>query len=98
VRPARLTWSEGKADGDVFGESVQFIVEQFALVERTYQLDRDGQLSPGKGDVTEGRAFIGGQLLKGGQFLGDLWYTAWKSAPIDSYLRGELTRRANQKR
>jgi len=33
--------------------------------------------------------------LKGGHFLGDLWFSAWQNAPIDKYLKGELTRRAN---
>jgi hypothetical protein len=78
----------------VFDESIQFLVAQFALVERVYELDRDGDLSPGRHDATKGREFIGGQLLKGGQFLGDLWYSAWQSARVDTYLRGELTRRA----
>jgi len=93
VRPAKSI-SNGAPTGDVFAESVRFILAQFELVERTYQLDRDGKLSPGRGDITEGRAFIGGQLLKGGQFLGDLWLSAWQSAGVDNYLRNELKRRA----
>jgi hypothetical protein len=93
VRGARaLTVSETRG-GDVFDEAMAFVVAQFQLVERVYQLDRDGQLSPGKADVTLGREFISGQLLQGGQFLGDLWFTAWQKARVDSYLRGELNRR-----
>lgn len=95
VRAAKAVGTPTAGKG-VFDESMGFIGEQFALVEKTYQLDRDGKLSPNRGDVTEGREFIGGQLLKGGQFLGDLWLTAWKSAPVDTYLKGELTRRKNQ--
>jgi hypothetical protein len=95
VRPAKSIWGERPPDNDVFDESMHFIVEQFALVERLYELDRDGKLSPNKGDVAEGREFVGRQLIKGGQFLGDLWFSAWQSAPVDRYLRGELTRRAN---
>lgn len=95
VRPAKSIWSGQTPDNDVFGESMQFVVDQFGLVERLYELDRDGKLSPGKGDEKEGREFIAGQLVKGGQFLGDLWFSAWQAAPIDRYLRGELTRRAN---
>jgi hypothetical protein len=34
-----------------------------------------------------------GQLLKGGQMLGDLWLTAWQQAPKDTYLAGQLARR-----
>ncbi len=95
LRPARAIWGGRTPDNDVFGESMEFIVEQFGLVERLYELDRDGKLSPGQGDAAEGREFISLQLIKGGQFLGDLWFSAWQGAPIDKYLRGELTRRAN---
>lgn len=95
VRPAEHLWKGRSPGNDVFDESMQFISEQFGQVERLYELDRDGKLSPAKGDIAEGRAFIAGQLVKGGQFLGDLWFSAWQSAPIDRYLRGELTRRAN---
>jgi hypothetical protein len=94
VRPAKSIWMDAQQRSEVFVESMQFIVAQFELVERTYQLDREGQLSPGRHDITEGRAFIGGQLVKGGQFLGDLWLTAWQSASTDSYLANELKRRA----
>ena len=93
VRPAKLLSAEAKAGQGAFDESMNFISAQFELVEKVYQLDRDGKLSPNKGDVIEGREFIGGQLIKGGQFLGDLWYSAWQSAIVDTFLRGELARR-----
>jgi hypothetical protein len=93
VRGARWIWSDGKAAEDVFAPVLQFIVDQSTLVERVYQLDRSGELSPGKHDITAGRAFIGGQLVKGGQFLGDMWFSAWQSAPADTFLRSELNRR-----
>jgi hypothetical protein len=96
VRGAKLVSSKGTAVPGVFEDSMAFILEQFALVEKTYQLDRDGKLSPNRGDVTEGKEFIGGQLIKGGQFLGDLWFTAWQSATVDDFLKRELTRRKNQ--
>jgi hypothetical protein len=95
LRPARRVWSGRARDNDVFDEAMAFVVEQSRLVERLYELDRDGKLSPGKGDASEGREFIAQQLVKGGQFLGDLWYSAWRDAPVDRYLRGELTRRNN---
>jgi hypothetical protein len=93
VRPAKSIWGGPSPENDVFDETMAFLVAQSKLVERLYELDRDGMLSPGKGDVTEGRQFVGGQLVKGGQFLGDLWYSAWQSASIDKYLKGELARR-----
>ena len=94
VRAAKSIWQNGSPDNDVVDESMQFLLAQFELVERLYELDRDGHLSPGRQDATKGREFIAGQLLKGGQFLGDLWYSAWQSARVDTYLRGELSRRA----
>ena len=94
VRVAKSISAESKPGAGVFDESMAFVGAQFKLVEKIYQLDRDGQLSPGKGDTTAGREFIGRQLIKGGQFLGDLWFSAWQSAPVDSFLRTELARRA----
>jgi hypothetical protein len=95
VRPAK-TIPGPVAGRGAFEDSMAFILDQFALVEKTYQLDRDGKLSPNRGDVTEGKEFIGGQLLKGGQFLGDLWFTASQCATVDDFLKRELTRRKNQ--
>jgi hypothetical protein len=97
LRTAKLLTAESKAGVGVFDESMSFVSAQFDLVEKVYQLDRDGKLSPSKGDVTEGHEFISAQLIKGGQFLGDLWFSAWQNAPIDTYLKGELTRRTNAK-
>jgi hypothetical protein len=57
-------------------------------------LDRDGKLS-NKGDQgAEGRAFLEAQLVKSGQLLGDIWLTAWLTAPEDTYLERELQQRA----
>jgi hypothetical protein len=97
MRRATLLWS-GPAGNDVFQESMRFVIQQFELVPRVYELDRDGRLSPDKGDVTEGREFISAQLARGGQFLGDLWYSAWNKAPMDRYLRDELARRTTSSR
>jgi hypothetical protein len=93
VRGAKLLWAKAEAGRGVFEESMAFVGAQFQLVEKTYELDRDGKLSPSKGDVTEGREFIGGQLIKGGQLLGDLWFSAWQSAPVDTFLRDQLAKR-----
>ena len=41
----------------------------------------------------EGHDFITGQMLKGSQMLGDLWLTAWKQAPPDTFLRTQLAKR-----
>ncbi len=94
VRTARSFWVGIPSDNDVFGESMQFIMEQHALVEPLYAMDRDGKLSPRSETVREGRKFISGQLIKGGQFLGDLWFSAWQNAPVDKFLKTELARRS----
>lgn len=94
VRPAKSIFQNAQPDNDVVHESMHFLIGQFGLVERLYELDRDGHLSPGRQDATKGREFIAAQLLKGGQFLGDLWLSAWQSARVDTFLRGELSRRA----
>jgi hypothetical protein len=94
VRPARLLWpGDLKArHDDVFPEAMGFIVEQHQLLEPLYQMEKDGKLS-GTGDVKEGRAFLEGQILKAGQMLGDLWYSAWQQAPPDVFLKSRLTER-----
>ena len=86
VRPAK------PLDTNVFPAIVEYLHAQFALVEPLYQLEKDGKLSAKKPSV-EGVEFIHSQLLKAGQMLGDLWYTAWHYAPPDNYLRGQLAKR-----
>ncbi len=58
-------------------------------------LQKDGKLEPGTDGAKEGRAFLDGQLLSAGQMLGDLWLTAWREAPEDKYLTGQLITRKN---
>jgi hypothetical protein len=41
----------------------------------------------------QGRAFLEAQLIKSGQLLGDIWYSAWEHAPPDTYLKAQLARR-----
>jgi hypothetical protein len=78
---------------EIFQTAVLFLVDQNKLVEPLYQMDKAGKLS-GNGTVgLEGKAFLEGQLLKSGQFLGDLWFSAWQTAPPDTFLKGQLARR-----
>jgi hypothetical protein len=77
----------------IFQTSVKFIVEANKLVEPLYQMEKDGKLNS-EGDSSEGRAFLEGQLVKSGQLLGDLWLTAWQTAPEDTYLERALQQRA----
>jgi hypothetical protein len=99
VRTAQLlTLNQHPAEpSQVFQAGLEFIREQHRQVEPLYELYKDGKLS-GEGEKgTEGRAFLEAQLLKAGQFLGDIWYSAWQQAPADSYLKSQLAHRSQGK-
>lgn len=73
---------------------VNYLVEQNKFVEPLYEMEKNGQLT-GAGDKgREGLPFLEGQLVKAGQMLGNLWYTAWLDAPEDRYLERHLDARA----
>ena len=93
IRPAQKIPAADDPNG-IFKTSVNFIVAANQLVEPLYKMDRDGKLSNKENRGAEGRAFLEGQLVKSGQFLGSLWLTAWQTAPEDTFLERELQRRA----
>jgi hypothetical protein len=106
VAPAKSLSIAARADkrDPVFVAVMDYLIAQNKLVEPLYQLDKAGKLSdelektdrtkPHPGPVDpEGRAFVEGQLLKGGEMLADLWTTAWRNAVPDIYLRGQLIKR-----
>ncbi len=92
ARPVFLSYPDEKP-GDTFSVVVAYILEQFKLVEPLYQMQKAGKLSGEAGVGLEGKGFLTGQLVKGGQMLGDLWFTAWQQAPKDRYLQSTLARR-----
>ena len=93
IRPAaKITGAED--ENVVFRRAIDFIVDANKLVEPLYILDRDGKLSNKPGRGAEGRAFLEGQLVKSGQLLADIWFTAWATAPEDTFLEKELQKRA----
>lgn len=107
VKPAPAINLAPRTDGrdPVFVAVMDWFLAQHALVEPLYQLEKAGKLSnerekvertptfyPGPVDP-EGKAFIEDRLLTGGGMLSMLWATAWQSAPVDTYLRGQLARR-----
>ncbi len=78
-----------------FHNIVDFIVEQNKFVAPLYDMEKNGQLTgePGKG--MDGRPFLENQLVKAGQMLGNIWYTAWVEAPEeDVFLKQQLLDRA----
>lgn len=91
MRPAKSPWSVPPTN--IFPEALEFIQAQEKFVEPLYKMDRDGALTPSNPKSAEGREFISKQLVTGAQFLSDLWYSAWKNAPQDTFLRKELARR-----
>jgi hypothetical protein len=95
LRSAQLVSINGRSakPEEMFQATMTFILEQHKLVEPLYQLDQEGKLS-GDGELgLQGRAFLEAQLVKSGQMLGDIWYSAWQQAPPDTYLKGQLARR-----
>lgn len=79
----------------MFVAVLDYLLEQSKQVEPLYQLEKAGKLSQEKDQAIapEGRAFIEGQLVKGGQMLGAIWLTAWKGTVPDNYLRTQLAKR-----
>jgi hypothetical protein len=92
IHPAQLV-SLAYPAKDTFASVTDYILAQQKFVEPLYQMEKAGKFS-GDGDVGhEGKPFLTGQILKGGQMLGDLWFTAWQQAPKDTFLAGQLARR-----
>jgi len=84
------------ADGrnPVFVVTMDYLRAQNALVEPLYALEKTGVFKADNiGKTTTGRDFIEGQLLKGGEMLASIWLTAWRNAPEDGYLAGQLAKR-----
>jgi len=93
----------------LFVAVMEWFLRQHTQVEPLYQLEKAGKLSnerekaertpsffPGPVDPA-GQVFMEERLLSGGEMLATLWVTAWQSAPVDTYLRGQLARRQDVK-
>jgi hypothetical protein len=95
LRPAQFLTLNQKpaAPEETFQAVMAFISEQNKLVEPLYKLEKARELSGEGENGLKGKAFIEGQLIKGGQFLGDIWYSAWQQAPADTYLKRDLEKR-----
>jgi hypothetical protein len=76
--------------------AMDHVIAQNALVEPLYRMEKAGLLGNSqqpKPVAPEARAFIEGQLLTGAQILARTWVTAWRSAPVDTFLRTQLAKR-----
>lgn len=95
-KPAHLVSKDPSDSRDpIFAAATRYIGQSNALVEPLYQLEKDGKLSPEKPQSKEGRAFLEGRILAAGEMLGSLWLTAWRDAPVDTWLQEILTKRAS---
>ena len=94
IQPATRIAAAATPEG-MFRFTVAYLVEQNKFVEPLYQMNKSGQLSGEAGDGMQGRAFLEGQIVKAGQMLGNIWYTAWMEAPEDTYLSRQLKQRSN---
>ena len=99
LRPAQPVALNGRTakPEEMFQAAMIFILEQHKLLEPLYQLDKDGKLS-GEGETgLQGKPFLEGQLVKSGQMLGDIWFSAWEQAPPDTYLKAQLAKKKTVK-
>lgn len=92
IRPAKIVGDPTKPE-DLFNQTVAYLLETQKQIEPLYQLDKERKLSAEGEPGLAGRAFLDGQLVKAGQMLGDLWFSAWQQATEDKYLIRQLTER-----
>ena len=78
----------------MFVAVMRYLEAQHAQVEPLYALEKAGKFNHDDTPPSpEGRAFIDGQLLRGGEMLAAIWVTAWRNAAPDTYLRAQLEKR-----
>lgn len=90
-----------RADGrsPVFIALLDYIEADNAQVEHFFEMEKAGRFRVQDGHVDPaGRAYIDGRLLTGGEMLARIWVTAWRNAPLDTYLERELQKRAAKAR
>ena len=95
VTPAQpLALAPAGGRDPMFAIALDYLLATHAQLERTYQLEKAGQLNhdPSAADPA-GIAFLQERLLAGGQMLGRIWLTAWRATPPDAYLRAQLLKK-----
>lgn len=93
LRPAKIVGDPTRFE-DLFRQMMTYVMGTQKLVEPLYQLEKEHKLSAESPDVKVGREFLDEQLVRGGQMLGDLWYSAWQQAGEDKYLINQLKLRS----
>ena len=92
IRPAKIVGDPLKSE-DLFRQIMAYFVGTDKLVEPLYQLEKEHKLTPENPKSNEGKEFLDAQLIRGGQMLGDLWFSAWQQATEDHYLANTLKAR-----
>ncbi len=93
IQTAKIVGNPFKQD-ETFRQVMDYLLGTEKLIEPLYKLDKEGKLTPENPSAAEGRAFLDAQLVRGGQMLGDLWFSAWQQATEDKYLVRQLKERA----
>ena len=93
MQPAKIVGNPFKPD-ETFRQVMKYLLGTEKLIEPLYQLEKEGKLTPENEKSAEGRAFLDTQLVRGGQMLGDLWFSAWQQATEDKFLVRQLKERA----
>jgi hypothetical protein len=92
IRPAKIV-NDPTRNEDLFRKVMDYLWATHKLVEPLYVLEQEKKLTPENEKAGEGRAFLEAQIVRGGQMLGDLWFSAWQQAGEDRYLIRQLTER-----
>jgi hypothetical protein len=95
VVPARPLNLAPRPDGrdPAFVAAVDYLQATWRTVEPMFRLVQERKLVDAGPGSREGRRFIDGRLLAGGEMLGALWLTAWRQAAPDPVLRATLIQR-----
>jgi len=93
IQPAKIVGNPFQAEA-TFRQVMDYLLETEKLIEPLYQMNQDSKLTPENASSSEGRVFLDAQLVRGGQMLGNLWFSAWQQAIEDSYLVRQLKARA----
>lgn len=77
-----------------FVVAMDYIMKTHEKVEPLYKLEKASLLGHGEQPITkEAIEFFDERLMAGGDMLARVWVTAWKNAPLDTYLRTALGKR-----
>jgi hypothetical protein len=93
IKPAKIVGNPFKQD-ETFRQVMDYLLGTEKLIEPLYKLEKEGKLTPENPASSEGRAFLDAQLVRGGQMLGNLWFSAWQQAVEDKFLVRQLKERA----